>query len=251
MISLVNRIRSIVFTIVIALAAVIFTIVFLPAALADEKTVKRIIRWWTRFALSAMAVIAGVTYRIEGRENIPEGGALIVSNHQSLWETIALNILFTHPIVILKKELLRIPVYGWWAIRAGNIAIDRKGGAKELRRLREETAQRVADGAQVVVFPEGTRVAPGETVSYQPGVAGIYLAVNAPCVPVAHDSGRYWRKLGGALNPGVITIRILEPIPPGLDRRTFQQVIEARINAARPDLENVEGSFEPELSRAG
>ena len=233
-----NRIRSIVFTIVIALGAVLFTIVFLPAAFAGERVVIRIIRWWACFALAAMALIAGVTYRVEGRDNIPEGGALVVSNHQSLWETIALNLLFSHPIVILKKELLRIPIYGWWVKRAGNIAIDRNGGAKELRRMREETAARTAAGAQVIVFPEGTRVEPGKTSPYQPGVAGIYLAANAPCVPVAHDSGRFWRKLGGALDPGEITMRILEPIPPGLDRREFQRVIEQRINDARPDLED-------------
>ncbi len=246
-----NRIRSIVFTIVIALVAVLFTIVFLPAAFAGEKTTKRIIRWWTHFALGAMRVIAGVTFRIEGRENIPAGGALIVSNHQSLWETIAINALFSHPIVILKKELLKIPVYGWWAVRAGNIAIDRNGGAKELRRLRQETAARIANGAQVVVFPEGTRVKPGETTPYQPGVAGIYLAANAPCVPVAHDSGRFWAKLAGALNPGVITMRILKPIPPGLDRREFQRTIEARINAARPDLEEAAQTDKMEYSDVG
>ncbi len=235
-----NRIRSIVFTFVIALGAVLFTIILLPFAFAGEATVKRIIRWWTRFALASMKIIAGVDYRIEGRENIPEDGALVVSNHQSLWETIALHLLFSHPIIILKKELLRIPVYGWWALRAGNIAIDRNGGAKELRRLREEAANRIANGAQVIVFPEGTRVEPGETAPYQPGVAGIYLAANAPCIPVAHDSGRFWRKLGGALNTGVITMRILEPIPPGLNRREFQRLIEARINGARPDLASAE-----------
>ena len=246
-----NRIRSIVFTIVIALGAVLFTIIFLPLAFAGEKTVKRIIRWWTRFALGSMALIAGVTYRVEGRENIPEGGAIVVSNHQSLWETIALHLLFSHPIVILKKELLRIPIYGWWATRAGNIAIDRNGGAKELRRLRQEAAKRVAAGAQIIVFPEGTRVEPGETAPYQPGVAGIYLASNAPCVPVAHDSGRFWRKLGGALNPGEITMRILEPIPPGLERREFQRLIETRINRARPDLERAAKTQTPEYSDAG
>lgn len=241
-----NRIRSIVFTIVIAFGAVLFTIFFLPAVFAGEKITKRIIRLWAKFALAAMRLLTGVTYRVEGRENIPSGGALIVSNHQSLWETIALQLLLSNPIVILKKELLRIPIYGWWAMRAGNIAIDRQGGAKELRRLREEAAARIAAGGQIVVFPEGTRVKPGETAPYQPGVAGIYLAVDAPCTPIAHDSGRFWRKLGGALNPGEITMRILEPIPPGLDRREFQRLIEARINDARPDLEKT-----PEYSDVG
>ncbi len=250
-----NRIRSIVYTTVIALVAIVLTIVFLPTLFLGEKTARNTIKIWARFAMWAMPVLTGVRYRVEGRENIPEGGALIVSNHQSLWETFALHILFSHPSVILKKELLRIPVYGWWAKRSGNIVIDRQGGARELRRLRNEAAARIADGAQIVVFPEGTRVAPGETAPYQPGVAGIYLAAGAPCVPVAHDSGRFWRKLGGALTPGVITVRILDPIPPGLERREFQQLIEARINAARPDLDGnpnrAAPAPSPELSDVG
>lgn len=231
-----NRLRSIVYTFVIALVAVVMTVIFLPTLFMGEKTARATIRIWARIAMGIMPALTGVRYRIEGREHIPAGGALIVSNHQSLWETFALQILLSNPSVILKKELLRIPVYGWWAKRSGNIVIDRDGGARALRRLRDEAATRIANGAQVVVFPEGTRVSPGEMAPYQPGVAGIYLAAKAPCVLIAHDSGRHWRKLGGGLTPGVITVRILEPIAPGMERREFQQLIEDRINAARPDL---------------
>ncbi len=246
-----NRIRSIVYTVVIALVAVVLTVLLAPTLFMGERIARNTIKLWARFAMWLMPLLTGVSYRVEGREHLPEGGALIVSNHQSLWETFALQILLPHPSVILKKELLRIPVYGWWAKRSGNIVIDRDGGARELRRLRDEAAARIADGAQIVVFPEGTRVAPGETAPYQPGVAGIYAAAGAPCIPIAHDSGKFWRKLGGALNPGVITVRILEPIPPGIDRREFQQLISARINAARPDLNTRETAPAPELSNVG
>ena len=230
-----NRIRSIVFTFVIALAAVVATIVCLPLLLSGGEAARKVVRAWSRFALGAMKVIAGVDYTVEGREHLPAGGALVVSNHQSLWETIALQLFLKEPVIIYKKELLKIPVYGWWVKRTGNISIDREGGARELRRMRETAARRIAEGAQVVVFPEGTRVKAGETAPFQPGVAGVYKAANAPCVPIVHDSGRFWRQLGGALNPGVITLRILPPIEPGLDRRAFQTLIEERINAARPD----------------
>lgn len=246
-----NRLRSIAYTFLIALVAVIMTIVFLPTLFMGEKTARGTIRIWARFAMWSMPLMTGVSFRIEGREHIPAGGALIVANHQSLWETFALQILLSNPSVILKKELLRIPVYGWWAKRSGNIVIDRAGGARELRRLRDEAAARIADGAQIVVFPEGTRVPPGETAPYQPGVAGIYLAAKAPCVLIAHDSGRFWRKLGGGLSPGVITVRVLEPIAPGMDRREFQDLIEHRINAARPDLDSRAPAPQAALSDVG
>ncbi len=246
-----NRFRSIVYTVLIALVAVIMTLVFLPTLFMGEKIARNTIKMWARFAMWAMPLLTGVSYRVEGRENIPAGGALIVANHQSLWETFALQVLLSQPSVILKKELLRIPVYGWWAKRSGNIVINRDGGARELRRLRDEAAARIESGAQIVVFPEGTRVPPGEIAPYQPGVAGIYLATGAPCVPIAHDSGRYWRKLGGGLKPGVITVHILEPIPPGLDRRTFQQLIKTRINDARPDLDTDAPGPSQELSDVG
>lgn len=246
-----NRFRSIVYTVLIALVAVIMTIVFLPTLFMGEKIARGTIRIWARIAMGLMPLLTGVRYRVEGREHIPAEGALIVANHQSLWETFALQILLPKPCVILKKELLRIPVYGWWAKRSGNIVIDRAGGAKELRRLRDEAAARIADGAQVVVFPEGTRVPPGETAPYQPGVAGIYLAADASCVPIAHDSGRHWRKLGGGLNPGVITLRILEPVAPGMARRDFQRLIEARINGARPDLDGADAAPSTEFSNVG
>ncbi len=231
-----NRLRSIVFTVLIALVAVAMTVIFLPTLFLGEKSVRWTIKVWSRFALGAMKLLTGVDYRVEGRENIPAGGALIVSNHQSLWETIAFQLLLPCSVIVLKKELLRIPIYGMWVKAAGNIVIDRGGGARALREMREEAARRIAEGAQVVIFPEGTRMKAAQTGPYQPGVAGIYAAASAPCHPVAHDSGRFWRKLGGALSPGTITIRFLAPLPAGMDRKTFQNVIKEKIDGARPDL---------------
>ena len=153
-----------------------------------------------------------------------------------MWETLAAFELLPKPVVILKKELLRVPIYGWWARPAGHLAIDRKGGAKALRALQRAAARKIAEGAQIVVFPEGTRMPPGQTRAYHSGVAGIYAAANAPCVPIAHDSGRFWRYPGIWKSPGEITVRVLPPIAPGLDRKTFLAELQARINAARPDL---------------
>jgi 1-acyl-sn-glycerol-3-phosphate acyltransferase len=233
-----NRLRSIAFTALIALTAVIMTVIFLPALFMGENAARWTIRLWSRFSLGAMKALTGVDYKVEGRENIPAGSALVVSNHQSLWETIAFQLLLPRAFIVLKKELLRVPIYGIWVKAAGNIVIDRSGGARALREMREKAAARIAEGAQVVIFPEGTRLKAGETGPYQPGVAGVYAAAGAPCHPVAHDSGRFWRKLGGALTPGTITIRFLPPISAGVDRKAFQKTIQAAIEAGRPDLDN-------------
>lgn len=237
-----NRLKSIAFTATIAIAAIVLTIICLPMIFLGEKNARKIVGLWARFSLWAMRVMTGVSFRVEGEDNIPKDGGLVVSNHQSLWETIALFALLPNAVVILKKELLRIPVYGWWVRASGNITVDRKGGAKALRAMRREAAERIANGAQVVVFPEGTRIKPGETHAFQPGVAGIYKDAGADCIPVAHDSGRFWRKLGGALEPGIITLRFMPPVPPGLDRKTFLARIEKDIADNRQDLIDLNAS---------
>ena len=209
----------------------------MPVMLFGEEASRLTVKTWSRLALFGLKWIAGVSYRIEGAENIPHEGALIAANHQSMWETIALYAIAPKPVMILKQELTRIPVYGWWARAAGNITIDRKGGAKALRAMARAAKAHAEVGHQVIIFPEGTRSAPGERPRFQPGVAGIYVAAEAPCVPAAHNSGEHWRHPGGEKIPGTITLRFLPAIPPGLDRKVFLGELKTRIENARPDLE--------------
>lgn len=230
------RIGAIAFTAYLAASVLVMGVAAMPAMLFGERASRAFVKLWVRMALGALKLFAGVGWRIEGAENLPRGGAVVAANHQSMWETLALFLILPNPVFILKTELMRVPVYGWWVRPAGQITIDRKGGAKALRAMQRRAAQKIAEGRQVVVFPEGTRVAPGRTAPYRPGVAGVYLAANAPCIPVAHDSGRFWRHPGVDKRPGEITLRVLEPIAPGLDRKTFLTQLERRINAARPDL---------------
>lgn len=232
-----RRLGAIAFMAFLVLSALVLGVLGAPALLFGQNAGRAVVKLWARIVLGALKVFTGVRWRIEGAENLPEGGALIASNHQSMWETLVFFLLLKKPVMILKAELLRVPIYGWWAHQAGNIAIDREGGARALRAMQSAAARKIAEGAQVVVFPEGTRAPPGETMPYQPGVAGIYLRAHAPCTPVAHDSGRFWRHPGIGKTPGEITLRILPPIAPGLDRRTFLAELARRINAARPDLE--------------
>lgn len=231
-----RRIGAIAFTAFMVLSALVIGVVAAPVILFGENATRRAVKFWSRLVLRALTLFTGVTWRVEGAENLPKDGAIVAVNHQSMWETLAAFELLPKPVVILKKELLRVPIYGWWARPAGHLAIDRKGGAKALRAMQRDAARKIAEGAQVVVFPEGTRVQPGQTHAYHSGVAGIYAASNAPCVPIAHDSGRFWRHPGIWKSPGEITVRVLPPIAPGLDRKTFLADLQASINAARPDL---------------
>lgn len=228
--------RSTVFSIFLVSLVVVMGVMLSPVMLFGKNPSRAVIQYWARLTLGGLKLIAGVSYRVEGAQNIPAGGALIAANHQSMWETIALYALTPKPVMIFKKELLQIPVYGWWAARAGNIAVDRKGGAKALRAMSRAAKDRTDAGEQIVIFPEGTRMQPGEKTSLQPGVAGIYAATGAPCTPVAHDSGRHWRHPDGGKTPGVITVRFLPPIEPGLDRRAFLRDLKSRLETARPDL---------------
>lgn len=235
-----QSIRSATFSFYLVFLVVVMGVGLMPVMLLGRGAARAVIKYWAKLTLGGLKVLTGVSHRIEGAENIPAGGALIAANHQSMWETIALYALTPRPVMIFKKELLRIPVYGWWAARAGNIAVDRKGGAKALRAMSRAAKDRTNAGEQIVIFPEGTRTQPGQKAPLQPGVAGVYAATGAPCIPVAHDSGRHWRHPGGDKTPGVITIRFLPPIEPGLDRRTFLRDLRSRLESARPDL--VEGS---------
>lgn len=232
---MIAALRSYAFAAFLALLLIVMGILLLPITLFGKSAVRPIAKLWTRIGLGALKLIAGVSYRVEGEEHLPKSGAVVAANHQSMWETLALYALLPKPVMVFKKELLDIPLYGWWAKAAGNIAVDRKGGARALKAMRRAASEAIANGEQIIVFPEGTRLETGETAPFQPGVAGIYQGAGAPCAPVAHDSGRFWRP-GNKLIPGKITLRFLPALPSGLDRKTFMRELKTAIENARPDL---------------
>ncbi len=240
-----GRIRGIAFLAIIFSSSLVYGVAVAPILLFGENPARAVAKLWIRMALGALKYITGVTYRVEGEANIPDGGAIVAANHQSMWETLALYLLMPRPVFVFKKELGRVPFYGWVVACAGNIAVDRKGGAKTLRALRATAARRIEEGCQVIVFPEGTRIPPGQTAKFHSGIAGIYAAAGAPCVPAAHNSGLFWRHPGPEKTPGEITIRFLPAIKPGLDRKVFLDQLKQTIDGARPDL--VDG-FSIELS---
>lgn len=185
-----------------------------------------------RLATWLLAVIAGTKMEVRGRENLPEGPVLVVAKHQSTWDTFALIPLFDDPAIVLKDELKWVPFYGWFCVKFEHILVKRDKAAAALKALVGDAKARVADGRQVVIFPEGTRMAPGAPPDYKPGYLALYDSLGVPCVPVALNSGLYWPRRRLMRYPGTIVVEFLPPVPPGLPRKVARDRIETAIEAA-------------------
>ncbi|MDF2604082.1 1-acyl-sn-glycerol-3-phosphate acyltransferase [Sphingomonas sp.] len=223
--------RTILYQIVFYSGSVLIVLaVPLVAPFGQKATIHHAHRW-ARLNRWAARVFLGVTTRVEGE--IPEGQFLFASKHQSMYETTELQLILGGPAMVLKRELSRIPLWGWATKLYGSMSVDREASAKALRRLMAEGKELRAQGRSVIVYPEGTRVTPGESPPLRSGFAGLYKAVNLPVVPIALDSGRFMPKKGPK-RPGVVTIRIGTPIPPGLPRKEIEQRVWQAINALEP-----------------
>lgn len=172
----------------------------------------RIISGWSRLVLLLARCILGIDCRVEGLENLPSRPAVILSKHQSAWETMAFQRIFPPQVLVLKRELLWIPFFGWGLALMSPIPIDRSRGVAALRNIARRGRERLAQGFWVVVFPEGTRVKPGERRAYHVGGAWLAAASGAPVVPVAHNAGLLWPRNAFIKRPGTITVRIGPPI---------------------------------------
>ena len=210
----------------------VMAIIFLPLLAVPRKATVWMARYWARATLWGLRVFAGIRERQIGKA--PQGGVLVASKHMSMWDTLALYLALDDPGIVLKRELLRIPFYGWYLWKAAAIPIDRNSGAEALRRMTRAAQSVLAEGRPILIFPEGTRKKPGAVPDYKPGVAGLYGLLDVACVPVALDSGRYWQ--GFNKYPGTISLQFLEPIPPGLKRRDFMSRLEEGIETATNQL---------------
>lgn len=215
---------------------VVLVVLYLPLLAAPRRIHWIAVRFWAKGLLVLLELICGLRHRVVGRENLPSGPAIIASKHQSAWETVALVVIAERPVFILKKELFRVPLIGWHFRKTGNIGIDRKLGAQSLRAMVPAANAAIAAGHQVVVFPEGTRVAVGDRHPYQPGVAALYARVAAPVIPAAVNSGQFWGRRSAIKYPGTITLEFLPAMPADLDRRTFMRELEERIEGASARL---------------
>ena len=187
------------------------------------------VRGWSRWQYSCYRRILGINIKIEGA--LPQKPVLYAIKHESMFETIDMPRMFHKPAVVTKKELFDIPLWGPAARAYGMIPVDRNGGASALRAMLVLAKKMIADGRPIVIFPEGTRSAPGEKVPYQPGVAALVIASGAPCYPVATNSGRHWGRRAFHKMPGVISISVLPALPPGLARKPLMEALEQQIEA--------------------
>lgn len=183
-----------------------------------------------------LRVIAGTRLEVRGREKLPKGAYLVVSKHQSAWDTFGLVPLFRDPAIVLKDELKWIPFYGWFCVKFEHILVKRDKAAKALKQMIADAQSRAAQGREIVIFPEGTRQAPGAPPDYKPGYVALYEALELPCVPLALNSGLFWPRRQLVRHPGTIVVEFLDPIPAGLPRKEFRAMLEARLEAASQRL---------------
>ncbi|WP_028967435.1 lysophospholipid acyltransferase family protein [Sphingomonas phyllosphaerae] len=223
-----NWLRTIVFRAIFYLASVPIVATTPIAALFGQRVVIAHADRWSRLHRVLMRLILGIRAKVEGE--VPVGQFLYVAKHEAMYETLELQLILGSPAMVLKRELMRIPLWGWSAVQYGAIVVDREASAKALRAMMKEAAVVRATGRSVVVYAEGTRVPHGESPPLRSGFAGLYKALALPVVPIALDSGRLLPKKG-AKKPGVITIRIGEAIPPGLPRAEAEARVHAAINA--------------------
>ena len=229
-------IGSIVFVIWMYGLMVVMGIICLPALLGPRSWTKACACLWLSLVFGGLRVLCGIRYEVRGLEHLPKGGALVASKHQSMFETLAFWQILDDPAIILKKELSYLPFFGWYAMKLKNISVDRAAAAKALRAMLKQARERATEDRQVVIFPQGTRVEPGEAESYKPGVVGLYTSMKVPCVPVALNSGLYWPAHGLGRKPGTIIVEFLEPIEPGLPKAEFIATLEERIETASTAL---------------
>lgn len=208
----------------------------LPLLLAPRRVVMAFGRMWSAGVLRILAWTVGLTHEVRGAENLPPGPAIIAMKHQSAWDTLALPVIFGDPAVVIKRELLWVPLYGWYVRRAGAIPVDRGGGAGALKRMLASARDAIDHGRRIAIFPEGTRTAVGAKQPYHPGVAALYGQLGLPLVPVAVNSGLYWGRRSFLKRPGRIRVEILPPIAPGLPRRAVMAELETRIEDATARL---------------
>lgn len=188
-------------------------LVLLPLVLAPRRWLRGVMRLWARAVLALLRGVAGIRVALEGRENLPASGpALIASRHESAFDTAVWFALVPDAAYVMKKELFLIPVYGWFARASGQIGVDRAGSATALRALMRAAKAAAAEGRQVVIFPEGTRAAPGEAKPVQPGVVALAGATGLPVIPVRTDSGRCWPRRSFLKRPGTIRIVVGAPL---------------------------------------
>ena len=223
-----TALRSLVYALIFYPATVVWVLVGVVASLFGRRATLAIVLSWARLHHWLVANVLAIRIRVEGQ--IPAGPHLIAVKHQSMLETMEMVRLTHLPVIVIKKELADIPLFGWMTRRYGVIAVERSAGAKALRALVDEGRKAIASGRAVIIYPEGTRVRVGQQPPLKSGFAALYRALGLPVVPVAVDSGRLWGR-GFIHRSGTVIVKVGDTIPAGLDRKAVEGQVHAAINA--------------------
>jgi 1-acyl-sn-glycerol-3-phosphate acyltransferase len=229
-------VRSLLFNALFYVNIIIRMIVALPTIVLPYAFLRGVLRAYAASSLWLLRVVCGITVEWRGREKLPAGAYLVACKHQSLWETFALFALLPDPTYVLKRELMWIPLFGWLARKARMIPIDRGSRAAAMAKMVTAARAEIARSRQIVIFPEGTRRPPGAEPHYLPGVAYLYVETGLACVPVALNSGLFWPRRSLRRYPGTVLAEVLDPIPPGLDRRAFLARLQTVLEEATARL---------------
>jgi 1-acyl-sn-glycerol-3-phosphate acyltransferase len=228
--------RSALFHVLFFLNLLAYMIVALPTFLLPHRVLMELAKSWARTSIWLLRIVCGIWAEFAGLHKIPRGACVVAAKHQSTFETFALLPLFADPTFILKRELMWIPIFGWYTWKGGMIPVDRAARARALSAMTECVRRAFAQGRQIIIFPEGTRRPPGAEPRYKVGVLHLYAETGAVCVPIALNSGLFWPRRRLSKSRGTIRIEILDPIQPGLDKEAFMARLQSAIEAATARL---------------
>jgi 1-acyl-sn-glycerol-3-phosphate acyltransferase len=244
-----NWLRSAAFNLWFYAATAVLALSSLVVNLGPPTWTQGLARLWARTVLGGLEPLCGITVVVTGREHLPaEGAALIASQHQSAFDTIVWLLLVPHTSYVLKKELMHIPLYGGVVRKLGMIAVDRSAGAAAIRALLRGADAAVAQGRQIVIFPEGTRAPPGTMLPLHPGIAALAARTGLPVIPVVTDSGSHWGRRAFRKQPGVIHVAIQPPLPAGLPRAELMARLATLYAAGVQHVDNSVGGVPPGFS---
>ena len=223
--------RSLAFTVAAFVWTAAMCTLGLPLFAFPRRAVHRMAAVWVRGVFWLLGAIVGLRFELRGADTLPAPPYILAVKHQSTFETLVFHTWLDQPALVFKRELLRVPVLGWYLAKSGMIAIDRSAGAGAMKQMLREAGQVLRAGRQIIVFPEGTRAPPGEKRPYHAGIAALYRHFDVPVIPVALNSGLFWGRRAFVKRPGTITVAFLEPMPRGLGRAAFMAELEARLES--------------------
>ncbi|HWA60348.1 MAG TPA: lysophospholipid acyltransferase family protein [Caulobacteraceae bacterium] len=229
-------VRSLVWALVFYVWSAIVGLAMVPLLLAPRRWMIHAMSFWGAGVNALIGPICGIKVEFRGLEHAPKGAAIVAAKHLCMYDTIGPFAVLPDFCYVMKKELMWIPFYGWYSAKGRMIVVDREGHSKALRQMMKDAREAAAENRQIIIFPEGHRMDPGDPPDYKPGIAGLYRDLDLPVVPLATTSGVHWPAHGFTRRPGKIVYQFLEPIPPGLHRGEFMRTLQDRLEAASTAL---------------